>query len=113
MSKGRLRDLRVLVEFAKRYPGFSLVVGILIGWFLYLAISDLGVIVSVLLIIGPLFTPKDWAYILVPFGSFFLLYFGFHKRNPWLVLLAILGFVSIIAYDWHTACDGLEAQVCS
>ncbi len=113
MSKGRLRDLRVLVEFAKRYPGFSLVVGIFIGWFLYLAISDLGVIVSVLLIIGPLFTPKDWAYILVPFGSFFLLYFGFHKRNPWLVLLAILGFVSIIAYDWHTACDGLEAQVCS
>tara|TARA_A100001234_G_C12362198_1_gene274561 strand:+ start:149 stop:457 length:309 start_codon:yes stop_codon:yes gene_type:complete len=102
-----------LVEFAKRYPGFSLVVGIFIGWFLYLAISDLGVIVSVLLIIGPLFTPKDWAYILVPFGSFFLLYFGFHKRNPWLVLLAILGFVSIIAYDWHTACDGLEAQVCS
>jgi len=113
VSKGRLRDLRVLVEFAKRYPGFSLVVGIFIGWFLYLAISDLGVIVSVLLIIGPLFTPKDWAYILVPFGSFFLLYFGFHKRNPWLVLLAILGFVSIIAYDWHTACDGLEAQVCS
>ena len=109
MSKGRLRDLRVLVEFAKRYPGFSLVVGIFIGWFLYLAISDLGVIVSVLLIIGPLFTPKDLAYILVPL----VFIFSFIKRNPWLALLAVLGFVSIIAYDWHTACDGLEAQVCS
>jgi hypothetical protein len=113
VSKGRLRDLRVLVEFAKRYPGFSLVVGIFIGWFLYLAISDLGVIVSVLLIIGPLFTPKDLAYILVPLVSFFLFIFSFIKRNPWLALLAVLGFVSIIAYDWHTACDGLEAQVCS
>ena len=112
MSKGRLRDLRVLVEFAKRYPGFSLVVGIFIGWFLYLVISDLGVIVSVLLI-GPLFTPKDLAYILVPLVSFFLFIFSFIKRNPWLALLAVLGFVSIIAYDWHTACDGLEAQVCS
>jgi len=109
VSKGRLRDLRVLVEFAKRYPGYSLVVGIFIGGFLYWSIG----VVRNLLILDEFFTPKDWAYILVPFGSFFLLYFGFHKRNPWLVLLAILGFVSIIAYDWHTACDGLEAQVCS
>lgn len=68
---------------------------------------------SVLLIIGPLFTPKDWAYILVPLVSFFLFIFSFIKRNPWLALLAVLGFVSIIAYDWHTACDGLEPQVCS
>ena len=109
MSKGRLRDLQVLVEFAKRYPGFSLLVGIFIGWLLYSSISDLGVIVSVLLIIGPLFTPKDWVYILVPLVSFFLFIFSFIKRNPWLALLAVLGFVSIIAYDWHTACDGLES----
>ena len=113
MSKGRLRDLQVLVEFAKRYPGFSLVVGIFIGWFLYLSISDLRVIVGFLLFLSLFLTPTDWAYILVLFGLFFLSYFGFHKRNLWLVLLAILGFVSIIAYDWHTACDGLEAQVCS
>ena len=109
MSKGRLRDLQVLVEFAKRYPGFSLLVGIFIGWLLYSSISDLGVIVSVLLIIGSVLTPKDWAYILVPLVSFFLFYFSFIKRNPWLALLAVLGFVSIIAYDWHTACDGLES----
>ena len=113
MSKGRLRDLQVLVEFAKRYPGFSLLVGIFIGWVVYSVISDLGVIVSVLLIIGPVLTPKDWAYILVPLVSFFLFIFSFIKRNPWLALLAVLGFVSIIAYDWHTACDGLEPQVCS
>ncbi len=109
MSKGRLRGPQVLVEFAKRYPGFSLLVGIFVGGFLYWSIG----VVRNLFILDEFFTPKDWAYILVPFGSFFLLYFGFHKRNPWLVLLAILGFVSIIAYDWHTACDGLEPQVCS
>ena len=111
MSKGRLRGPQVLVEFAKRYPGFSLLVGILVGGFLYWSIGFGREVVSVLSKSD--LTPKDWAYILVPFGSFFLLYFGFHKRNPWLVLLAILGFVSIIAYDWHTACDGLEPQVCS
>ena len=103
----------MLVEFAKRYPGFSLLVGIFVGGFLYLSIGVGREVVSILSIFSPFMTPKDWAYILVPFGSFFLLYFGFHKRNPWLVLLAILGFVSIIAYDWHTACDGLESQVCS
>ena len=103
----------MLVEFAKRYPGFSLLVGIFVGGFLYLSIGVGREVVSILSIFSPFMAPKDWAYILVPFGSFFLLYFGFHKRNPWLVLLAILGFVSIIAYDWHTACDGLEPQVCS
>ena len=109
MSKGRLRDLRVLVEFAKRYPGFSLVVGIFIGGFLYWSIG----VVRNLLILDEFFTPKDWAYLLVPLGSFFLFIFSFVKRNPWLTLLAVLGFVSIIAYDLHTACDGLEPQVCS
>ena len=113
MSKGRLRGPQVLVEFAKRYPGFSLLVGIFVGGFLYWSIGVGRGVVRNLFILDEFFTPKDWAYILVPFGSFFLLYFGFHKRNPWLVLLAILGFVSIIAYDWHTACDGLEPQVCS
>ena len=103
----------MLVEFAKRYPGFSLLVGIFVGGFLYLSIGVGREVVSIFSIFSPFMTSKDWAYILVPFGSFFLLYFGFHKRNPWLVLLAILGFVSIIAYDWHTACDGLEPQVCS
>ena len=101
----------MLVEFAKRYPGFSLLVGIFVGGFLYWSIGVGREIVSVLLVLD--IPPKDWAYILVPLVSFFLFYFSFIKRNPWLVLLAILGFVSIIAYDWHTACDGLESQVCS
>ena len=99
----------MLVEFAKRYPGFSLLVGIFVGGFLYLSIG----VVRNLFILDEFFTPKDWAYILVPLVSFFLFIFSFIKRNPWLALLAVLGFVSIIAYDWHTACDGLEAQVCS
>ena len=109
MSKGRLRGPQVLVEFAKRYPGFSLLVGIFVGGFLYLSIG----VVRNLLILDEWFTPKDWAYLLVPLGSFFLFIFSFVKRNPWLTLLAVLGFVSIIAYDVHTACDGLESQVCS
>ena len=109
MSKGRLRDLQVLVEFAKRYPGFSLLVGIFVGGFLYLSIGVGRGVVRNLLILDEFFTPKDWAYILVPLVSFFLFIFSFIKRNPWLALLAVLGFVSIIAYDWHTACDGLES----
>ena len=109
MSKGRLRGPQVLVEFAKRYPGFSLLVGIFVGGFLYLSIG----VVRNLLILDEFFAPKDWAYLLVPLGSFFLFIFSFVKRNPWLTLLAVLGFVSIIAYDVHTACDGLEPQVCS
>ena len=109
MSKGRLRDLQVLVEFAKRYPGFSLLVGIFIGGFLYWSIGVGREIVGVLLVFNTFMTPKDWAYILVPLVSFFLFIFSFIKRNPWLALLAVLGFVSIIAYDWHTACDGLES----
>ncbi len=99
----------MLVEFAKRYPGFSLLVGIFVGGFLYLSIGVGREVVSILSI----FSPKDWAYILVPLVSFFLFIFSFIKKNPWLTLLAVLGFVSIIAYDWHTACDGLESQVCS
>ena len=99
----------MLVEFAKRYPGFSLLVGIFVGGFLYLSIG----VVRNLFILDEFFTPKDWAYILVPLVSFFLFIFSFIKKNPWLTLLAVLGFVSIIAYDWHTACDGLESQVCS
>ena len=99
----------MLVEFAKRYPGFSLLVGIFVGGFLYLSIGVGREVVSILSI----FSPKDLAYILVPLVSFFLFIFSFIKRNPWLALLAVLGFVSIIAYDWHTACDGLEPQVCS
>ena len=99
----------MLVEFAKRYPGFSLLVGIFVGGFLYLSIG----VVRNLFILDEFFTPKDWAYILVPLVSFFLFIFSFIKKNPWLTLLAVLGFVSIIAYDWHTACDGLEPQVCS
>ena len=69
-------------------------------------------VVRNLLILDEFFTPKDWAYILVPLVSFFLFIFSFIKRNPWVALLAVLGFVSIIAYDWHTACDGLEESVC-
>ena len=109
MSKGRLRDLQVLVEFAKRYPGFSLLVGIFVGGFLYWSIGVGREVVSILSIFSTFMTPKDWAYILVPLVSFFLFIFSFIKRNPWLALLAVLGFVSIIAYDWHTACDGLES----
>ena len=103
----------MLVEFAKRYPGFSLLVGIFVGGFLYWSIGVGREIVSVLLVFNTFMAPKDWAYILVPLVSFFLFIFSFVKRNPWLTLLAVLGFVSIIAYDWHTACDGLESQVCS
>ena len=103
----------MLVEFAKRYPGFSLLVGIFVGGALYLSIGVGRDVVSFLSIFSPFMTPKDWAYMLVPLVSFFLLIFSVIKRNPWLVLLAVLGFVSIIAYDWHTACDGLEPQVCS
>jgi len=103
----------VLVEFAKRYPGFSLLVGIFVGGALYLSIGVGRDVVSFLSIFSPFMTPKDWAYMLVPLVSFFLLIFSVIKRNPWLALLAVLGFVSIIAYDWHTACDGLEPQVCS
>ena len=103
----------MLVEFAKRYPGFSLLVGIFVGGFLYWSIGVGREVVSILSIFSPFMTPKDWAYILVPLVSFFLFIFSFVKRNPWLTLLAVLGFVSIIAYDWHTACDGLEPQVCS
>ena len=113
MSKGRLRGPQVLVEFAKRYPGFSLLVGIFVGGFLYLSIGVGRGVVRNLLILDEFFTPKDWAYLLVPLGSFFLFIFSFFKRNPWLTLLAVLGFVSLIAYDVHTACDGLEPQVCS
>ena len=109
MPKGRLRGPHVLVEFAKRYPGFSLLVGIFVGGFLYLSIGVGRGVVRNLLILDEFFTPKDWAYILVPLVSFFLFIFSFIKRNPWLALLAVLGFVSIIAYDWHTACDGLES----
>ena len=109
MSKGRLRGPQVLVEFAKRHPGFSLLVGIFVGGFLYLSIGVGREIVGVLLVLDEFFTPKDWAYLLVPLGSFFLFIFSFVKRNPWLTLLAVLGFVSIIAYDVHTACDGLES----
>ena len=109
MSKGRLRGLQVLVEFAKRYPGFSLLVGIFVGGFLYWSIGVGREVVSILSIFSTFMTPKDWAYILVPLVSFFLFIFSFIKRNPWLALLAVLGFVSIIAYDWHTACDGLES----
>ena len=108
MSKGRLRGPQVLVEFAKRYPGFSLLVGIFVGGFLYWSIGVGREVVSILSIFSTFMTPKDWAYILVPLVSFFLFIFSFIKRNPWLALLAVLGFVSIIAYDWHTACDGLE-----
>ena len=108
MSKGRLRGPQVLVEFAKRYPGFSLLVGIFVGGFLYWSIG----VVRYLFILDEFFTPKDWAYILVPLVSFFLFIFSFIKRNPWLALLAVLGFVSVIAYDLHTACDGLEESVC-
>ncbi len=103
----------MLVEFAKRYPGFSLLVGIFVGGFLYLSIGVGRDVVSFLLFLDVFLAPKDWAYILVPIVSFFLFIFSFVKRNPWLALLAVLGFVSIIAYDWHTACDGLEPQVCS
>ena len=109
MSKGRLRDLQVLVEFAKRYPGFSLLVGIMVGGFLYWSIGVGREVVSILSIFSTFMIPKDWAYILVPLVSFFLFIFSFIKRNPWFALLAVLGFVSIIAYDWHTACDGLES----
>ena len=109
MSKGRLRGPQVLVEFAKRYPGFSLLVGIFVGGFLYWSIGVGREVVSILSIFSTFMTPKDWAYILVPLVSFFLFIFSFIKRNPWLALLAVLGFVSIIAYDWHTACDGLES----
>ena len=99
----------MLVEFAKRHPGFSLLVGIFIGGFLYWSIGVGREIVGVLLVLNTFMTPKDWAYIFVPLVSFFLFIFSFIKRNPWLALLAVLGFVSIIAYDWHTACDGLES----
>ena len=113
MSKGGLRSPQVLVEFAKRYPGFSLLVGIFVGGFLYWSIGVGREVVGVLSIFSPFMTPKDWAYILVPLVSFFLFIFSVIKKNPWLTLLAVLGFVSIIAYDWHTACEGLEPQVCS
>ena len=103
----------MLVEFAKRYPGFSLLVGIFVGGVLYLSIGVGRDVVSFLLFLDVFLTLKDWAYILVPLVSFFLLIVSVIKRNPWLALLAVLGFVSIIAYDWHTACDGLEPQVCS
>ena len=102
----------MLVEFAKRYPGFSLLVGIFVGGFLYLSIGVGREVVSILSIFSPFMTSKDWAYILVPLVSFFLFIFSVIKKNPWLTLLAVLGFVSIIAYDWHTACDGLEESVC-
>ena len=112
MSKGRLRGPRVYVDFAKRYPGFSLLIGIFVGGFLYWLIGVGREVVTILSIFTPFMTPKDWAYISVPLVSFFLFIFSFIKRNPWLALLAVLGFVSVIAYDLHTACDGLEESVC-
>ena len=60
----------MLVEFAKRYPGFSLLVGIFVGGFLYLSIGVGREVVSIFSIFSSFMTSKDWAYILVPLVSF-------------------------------------------
>ncbi|MEK9738425.1 MAG: hypothetical protein VW438_01715, partial [Euryarchaeota archaeon] len=100
----------MLVEFAKRYPGFSLLVGIFVGGFLYLSIGVGRDVVRNLLILDEFFTPKDWAYLLVPLGSFFLFYFGSLKRNRWLVVVAIRGFVAIIGDEVDRAGAGVELR---